>query len=486
MSGADILIIGAGFSGVIMALEAQRRGFGDILILEKGADFGGTWRENTYPGVACDIPSHLYALAGHPKPDWQRRYARGAEIRDYLRDVARREGLYARTRFGRAVTGAQWDAETRRWQVETDDGERLTVRVLIPAMGPLHVPRLPELPGLVTFRGPAFHSAEWNAGADLAGKHVAVIGSGASAGQLVPELARIAGRLTVYQRSAPWVLPHFDYPVPGWLRWLYAHLPGLRQADRGLSFAVQEMKHAVFRGQPLASGLVRRIALMHMAWAVRDPAIRRRLTPDYRIGRKRILLSNRWYPVLMQPNVELVAEGIAEIRPEAVVAADGAERPADVLVFATGFHVTDSMAKLPVRGAGGRLLSDAWHDGAPAYLGAGVTGFPNLFFLLGPNTALGHNSIVLMAEAQAEHLARLLSEMRADGIEAVEPRAEVQSAYVAELQARLARTVWQAGGCTSWYKDAEGRNPTIWPGTVTEFRRLACAGGLGDYRPIRP
>jgi cation diffusion facilitator CzcD-associated flavoprotein CzcO len=477
---ADILIVGAGFSGIIMALAARRAGFGDVLIVEKGADFGGTWRENIYPGVACDIPSHLYALGEHPKTDWQRRYAGGSEILEYLRGVARREGLYERARFRCAVTGADWDGEARHWRVATATGETLTARVLVPAMGPLHVPRLPDLPGLDGFRGQARHSAEWQPGLDVTGRNVAVIGAGASAGQLVPELAKTAGRLTLYQRSAPWVLPHFDYAVPGWLRWLYGHVPGLVRADRALTFAVHELKHGVFRGDRLASGLVRRIALWHMGHAVRDPALRARLTPDYQIGCKRILLSNHWYPSLMRPNAEIVTGPIDRIGADGVMAG-GQIRKADLLVFATGFHVTDLMAKLPFRGLGGRSLGEAWRDGVGAYLGAGVAGFPNLFFMLGPNTALGHNSILLMAEAQAAHVAGLLGAMRRAGIDAVSPRPEVQAAYLEDLQARLANMVWQSGSCTSWYKDAEGRNPTIWPGTVTRFRRLAAASGLEEY-----
>jgi len=481
---ADILIIGAGMSGMIMALEARRAGFADILILEKGSDFGGTWRENHYPGVACDIPSHLYALARHPHPGWRRRYASGAEIFDYLRSVARSEGLYQLTRFGCAVTGAAWDAAQQRWKLEIAQGGQITARVLVPALGPLHVPKFPDIPGLARFRGPVLHSAAWNDGLDLTGKRVCVIGSGASAGQLVPEIARAAGRLTLYQRSAPWVLPHFDYPVPGWLRWLYAYLPGLRQADRGASFAVQELKHAVFRGHPLAAKLVRRIAQWHMTRAVRDPELRRRLTPDYQIGCKRILLSNSWYPALMRPNTEVVTEGIAELTADSVVSAGGIARQADILVLATGFDTIGTLAGLPFAGREGRSLGSAWAGGISAYLGTAVHGFPNLFQLLGPNTALGHNSIVLMAEAQAAHVVRLLAEMRAAGIEAVEPRAEVQAAYAARVQTDLATTVWQTGGCGSWYKDAEGRNPTLWPGTVRAFRRLAEASGLQDYRPV--
>lgn len=482
----DILIVGGGFSGMIMALELRRYGFADIVILEKADDFGGTWRENTYPGVACDIPAHLYALASHPKADWRRRYASGAEIWDYMRDVARREELYALARFGRTVTSATWDEGTRRWCVETAEGERHVCRVLVSGMGPLHVPRLPCVPGLNRFRGPAFHSARWDHGAALAGRRIAVIGTGASGVQIVPELARIAGRLTVYQRSPPWVVPRRDGAIPGWMRWLYAHVPGLRRLARRGLHELHELQHAVFRGNPRAVRLARRMALRHMARAIDDPALRARLTPDYQIGCKRILFSDDWYPALARANVDVVAQSVTEIREDAVVAADSVARPADVLVFATGFRVTESVASLPFHGRGGRSLGEAWHDGIAAYLGASVHGFPNLFLMLGPNSGLGHNSVLLMAEAQAGHVARLLAEMRARGIKAVEPRPEIQERFAAEMERRLSGMVWQAGGCSSWYQDAGGRNPTLWPGTVAEFRRRAHAASMSDYQGLDP
>ena len=353
-------------------------------------------------------------------------------------------------------------------------------------MGPLHVPKLPDLPGIETFRGPAFHSAEWDNSVELAGRAVAVIGAGASAAQLVPHVARAAGRLTVYQRSAPWVLPHFDIGLPRWVRRLYRAAPALGRIDRALTFAAQEMKHAVFRGDRIASALVTGIARLHMRIGLRDAALRRRLTPDYHIGCKRILLSNQWYPTLRRPNAEVVAGPVAEVRPDALVGADGVARPADVLICATGFNVIDTIAAMPFRGRDGRALAEVWADQPTAFLGSAVAGFPNLFFVLGPNTALGHNSVVLMAEAQAKHIGYVLEGMRAVGVATVEPRPERQAAHAALVQERLATTVWQTGGCTSWYKDAKGRNPTIWPGTVREFRRLTRTGGLGDYRLVDP
>ena len=469
---------------MIMALEARRRGFEDIVILEKADDFGGTWRENTYPGIACDIPSHLYAIATRPKADWRRKYAGGAEIWAYMRDVARSEGLYTLTRFGRTFAGATWNERESRWQVQAAEGERYLCRVLVCAMGPLHVPKLPEIPGIEEFRGPAFHSARWNHDAALAGKRVAVFGTGASAVQFVPQIAKVADRVTVYQRTAPWVLPRHDGRIPVWLRWLYATLPGLRSLARRAYFEFHETQHAVFRGHPRAVRIARRMALRHMAKAIGDPALRSRLTPDYQIGCKRVLFSDDWYLTLARGNVEVVTEEAARIRRDSVVTTDGAERRADVLIFGTGFHVTETVATLPLRGRGGRPIAEAWRDGISAYLGASVHGFPNLFFMLGPNTGLGHNSVLLMVEAQAEHVARVLAEMRDQGIETVEPRAEVQDRFTGELERRLAGMVWQTGGCRSWYQDPQGRSPTLWPGTVPEFRRRARAAGLADYRRV--
>jgi len=480
----DILIIGGGFSGVIMALEARRHGFEDIVILEKASDLGGTWRENAYPGVACDIPCHLYTLADHPKPNWRRRYAAGVDIWDYLREVARSEHLYPVARFERKFTGAAWDAETRLWRVETAEGKVFQSRVLVSAMGPLHQPRIPDLPGLDTFKGTCFHSAEWDPETQISSRDVAVIGTGASAAQLVPHVARDAARLTVYQRTAPWVLPLFNGAIPRWLRRLYGRWPWLMRLDRALTFWLQEMTHRVFRGDPTAVSLARRIARRHMRCGLRDPALQKRLTPDYQIGCKRILLSNDWYPALKRSNVEVVTGPIKSVEADKIIGTDGIARPVEVLILATGFDATGALAHLPFQGRDGLKLSDHWSERPSAYLGAAAAGFPNLFFVLGPNTALGHNSILLMAEAQAEHVVRVLATMRDRQIDVVEPKPERQKAHDDMVQGRLAKTVWQTGGCTSWYKDADGRNPIIWPGTVREFRRLTEQSGLQDYRTV--
>ncbi|MGD9863770.1 MAG: flavin-containing monooxygenase [Pseudodonghicola sp.] len=477
---SEILIAGAGFSGLIMALEARRQGFSDIVILEKADDIGGTWRDNSYPGVACDIPSHLYSMARHPNPDWSRSYAPGAEIWDYLKAVARDQGLYDLCRFDQALKTARWDGAL--WRVETDRGDRFAAPVLVMALGALHVPLIPKIPGADSFAGPAFHSARWDHSVDPAGKRVAVVGTGASAIQFVPELARTAAHVTVFQRTPTYVLPRADRPIAPWVRALHRYLPATRALRRRWLYTAYELRHAVFRGRPRAVHMTTRMWRRALEKAIDDPALRADLTPPYRIGCKRILSSNDWYPTLARDNVTVIASGVARIEGDRLIAEDGRTAQADMLVWGTGFHVTDALRGLRITGSGGRSLARAWVRGMQAHLGVGVAGFPNLFFLLGPHSGLGHNSVVLMIEAQAQHIARLLAAMRARGLAAVEPRPEAQQAFVAEMEARLAATVWQTGGCTSWYQDGAGRNPTLWPGTAGEYRKRMARAGAEQYR----
>jgi len=478
----DILIVGAGFSGLIMALEARKRGFGDIAILEKADDIGGTWRENTYPGVACDIPSHLYSMASHPNPDWSSSYAGGAEIWEYLRKVARDEGLYDLCHFGRTLKAARWNGA--RWQVETEEGAEYSARVLVSALGPLHVPSIPKLPGAESFPGPAFHSAEWDHNVGLTGKRVAVVGTGASAIQFVPEIAKQAAHVAVFQRTAPYVMPRADGPISPGMRALHRLVPPSRALRRWLIYRMFEWRHAVFRGRPRAVNMAMTMWRKAMERSIADPALREALTPPYRIGCKRILSSNDWYPALARENVTLVPSGVARIEGDRLIAGDGTEVQADVLIWGTGFHVTDAMRRMRITGAGGKSLARLWVRGMQAHLGTALAGFPNLFFMLGPHTGLGHNSVVLMAEAQAAHIGRLLGRMRAQGIEAIAPRQEAQEAFEAEMDERLSSSVWQTGGCTSWYQDHSGRNPTLWPGTAGEYRKRMARAGMEQYSPV--
>lgn len=476
----DLLIIGAGFSGLIMAMQARKSGIRDIVILEKAQDVGGTWRENTYPGVACDIPSHLYSMASHLNPDWSTSYAKGGEIQAYIQRVASDEGLYELCRFGQTFRSAIWEANL--WHVTTQEGHVWTARVLVSAVGALHVPLIPDIPGRQSFAGPEFHSAQWDHDADLSGKSVAVIGTGASAVQFVPEIAKSAERVTIFQRTAPYVLPRPDGPIAPRTRKLYARIPLLPRLRRHLIYTVFEMRHAVFRGKPRAVNFAMKMWRKSLENAIRDPGMRAALTPDYRIGCKRILSSNDWYPTLARDNVDLVPDGVAAIDGRTIVTRSGQRFEADVLIWGTGFHVTDAAERLDVTGLEGLRLRQAWADGMSAHLGTAIAGFPNFFVLLGPNTGLGHNSVVLMIEAQVAHVTRMLTQMRDRNIAHVAPRPEAQAAFQQEVQDRLASSVWQAGGCSSWYQDASGRNTTLWPGTVGEYRKRMARAGLEQYQ----
>ncbi|MEO1687213.1 MAG: NAD(P)/FAD-dependent oxidoreductase, partial [Pseudomonadota bacterium] len=363
----DILILGAGFSGLAMAMEARRRGFDDISILEKADDVGGTWRENTYPGVACDVPSHLYSFANHLNPDWSTCYAGGGEIWAYMKNVAQREGLYELCRFGRTFRSAVWDGA--RWQVETEEGERWSARVLVSGLGALHIPKTPDIPGVESFPGTMMHSARWDHSVDLAGRRVAVIGSGASAVQFVPAVAQTAARLTVFQRTAPYVLPRPDGPIRPWVRALYRRFPILPRLRRRLIFKFFEMRHATFRGEARAVRIGMKFWRRALEKSFPDPADQARLTPDYRIGCKRVLSSNDWYPALARDNVDLVTSGLERFEGRTLVAGDGTRVEADVVVWGTGFHVADSLARMDFRGVDGRPIAEAWKNGLEAHLG---------------------------------------------------------------------------------------------------------------------
>ena len=477
----QVVIVGSGFSGLIMALRLKRRRI-PFLILEKADGIGGTWRDNTYPGCACDIPSHLYSIASEPKSDWKRAFASQPDILAYLKRVVARRGLAPHLRFGAALTEARWDERAARWTLRTADGRRFAAPVMVLAVGALHLPLIPRIPGLETFRGESFHSARWNHRFDFKNKRVAVIGTGASAIQFVPQIAPLVAKLSLYQRTPPWVVPKGDREISDRTRTLLGLFPGLRLLRRGAIFAVQELRHLAMRRNPKVAGLARMMASKHRARAIPDLELQERLTPTYEIGCKRILRSDDYYPALARPNVEIVDGGIDRITETGIVGADGVERPADAILFGTGFHVTDGYDALTVIGRDGLALRDAWAErGMSAAFGTAVAGFPNMFMLLGPNTGLGHNSVVLMVEAQVGYVMRRLSQMRIRRLRSIEIAPEVQRAYADEMQTRLASTVWQAGGCMSWYQDAQGRNTTLWPGTVIEYRRRKKRATLRDY-----
>ncbi len=463
-----VAIVGAGFSGLGMAIGLKRAGIDDFVVLERAAEGGGTWRDNTYPGCACDVQSDLYSFSFLPHPDWRRRYSPWSEIQAYLRRCAERFGIGPHTLWDHELRDARWDDEARRWRIATTAGPR-TADVLILGAGPLSEPAIPALPGLDRFAGTTFHSARWDHEHDLTGERVAVIGTGASAVQFVPRIQPRVGRLTLFQRTPPWVVPRLDRPISGRRRALYRALPLAQRLVRAAIYWQRERGALALVYRPRMMAEAERVALAHLAAQVPDPALRAKLTPDYRMGCKRILLSDDFYPALTRDNVEVVTERIREVRPAGIVTEDGAERAIDTIIFATGFHVTDAPYAGRVRGRHGRSLADAWRDGPRAYLGAAVAGFPNLFLLLGPNTGLGHSSMVFMVESQVAYIRDCLRLMDRRGLASVEVRPEVEERHNEALQRRLRRTVW-ASGCASWYLDARGRNTTLWPGFTWEYR----------------
>ncbi|MFI5676822.1 flavin-containing monooxygenase [Streptomyces cellulosae] len=480
-----VAVVGTGFGGLGAAVRLRREGVTDFVVLERAGSVGGAWRDNTYPGCACDVPSHLYSFSFAPHPDWPRTFSGQEHIRAYLEHVADVFRLRPHIRFDSEVKRMTWDGEKLRWDIETSSGS-LSADVVVSATGPLSDPRIPDVPGLESFPGRVFHSARWDHDYDLRGKRVAVVGTGASAIQIVPAVQPLARRLTLFQRTPPWVLPRVDRAISGAERALHRALPFTTQARRGLLWGIRELQVQAFTKHPGELGLVERVARLTMARHIKDPALRAKLTPDYRIGCKRILLSSEYYPALARPNVDVVASGLSEIRGSTLVAADGTEADADVIVFGTGFHVTDMPIADRVVGADGRTLAESWKGGMEALRGTSAAGFPNWLTIIGPNSGLANSSMILIIESQLNYLADFLRQLNVlGGRAALDARPGAVRAWNHRVQERMKRTVWATGGCTSWYLDASGRNTTIWPGTTTEFRRATRRVDLGEYDVLR-
>ena len=479
----DVAIVGSGFAGLGMGYRLLEEGIEDFVILERAEDVGGTWWWNTYPGCQCDIPSHLYSFSFAPNPEWSRTYPLQREIQAYLHDCAEKFGLLPYIQFGRAVTHARWDEESARWEIETSDGT-ITARVLVGGQGGLSEPRLADIPGRDTFAGSSFHSAQWDHSVDVAGKKVAVLGTGASAIQIVPTIQPEVEELHVFQRTPPWVVPHSDRAITNFERRLFRRFPAIQRRVRRNVYWLRELLAIPMTRRPNVLKALERRAVAHMKKSIKDPELQRKLTPDYRIGCKRILPSNQWYPALAKPNVNVVTHGIAEIKPEGIVTTDGALHECDVIVHATGFHVTDIPFAKKVFGGDGRSLHDVWSGSPQAYKGTAVPGYPNLFFLLGPNTGLGHNSIVHMIESQITYVIDALRTMRRDGVHGFTVRPEAFRFWNDALQQKLPPTVWNSGGCSSWYIDANGLNTTIWPDFTWRFRHLTRKFDVAAYESV--
>ena len=466
-----VAIVGTGFAGLGAAIQLAKAGIDDYVLLERADDVGGTWRDNTYPGCACDVPSQLYSFSFALNPDWTRSFSPQPEIWDYLRRVAKDYDIPSRTWFAAEMQAAEWDDTHQRWRIETAGGP-LTADVLVSGMGFLSDPSVPSLPGLESFRGTTFHSATWDHDHDLTGERVAVVGTGASAIQFVPEIAPRVGTLHLFQRTAPWVTPRTDRRVTSVERAVYRRFPAVQRLVRGLIYWGRECLVVGFTVRPRLMKVLEKGARRHLERQVPDPELRAKLTPDYTLGCKRILLSNTYLPALCRPNVEVVTAGIREVREHSIVTDDGTERAVDTIVFGTGFRVTDAPLATRIRGRNGQLLVDAWADGAQAYRGTTVTGFPNFFMIVGPNTGLGHSSMVYMIESQLNYLVDCLRYMSDSDTATVEVRDQPQTTFNRRVQRRMKQTVWSTGGCSSWYLDKQGLNTTLWPWATWNFRRL--------------
>lgn len=472
----DVVIVGSGFAGLCMAVRLKQEGIDNFLILEQDREFGGTWWANSYPGCAVDVPSHLYSFSFSQNAGWTRRFARQEELLAYTRSVVRDFALAPHIRVATALEGAAFDEALGCWRLQTSGGQ-MRARCLVGAVGALNRPALPPLPGLGDFAGTVFHSSRWDHGYDLRGKRVAVIGTGASAIQFVPEIAGQVARLDLYQRSAPWILPRPDRAISGFEKWLQAKLPALQWLYRAMVYAQYESRALWYVYLPKVLRVAERQALRHLHAQVADPVLRKKLTPNYAFGCKRVLLMNTYYPALTRPNVDLITEPIARVKAHSIVTADGQEREVDAIVFGTGFDVEHAASAVALVGRGGKRLFEVNRE---AYKGCAVAGFPNYFMITGPNTGLGHNSMIYMIESGVRYVVGAVKDVLDLDLHSVEVKADVQAAFNADLRERMKGTVWSAG-CSSWYLDQEGRNYVLWPGFTFTYRRLTRRFDIENY-----
>lgn len=465
-----VAIVGAGFTGLAMVHALREADIEDWLVLEKSAGPGGVWRDNTYPGIACDVPSHLYSLSFAPNPDWERTFSDGGQIWDYQEQVARDLGMADRTRFGERLDDARWDAGASVWRLRTTTLE-LTADVVVDGSGVLNEPKWPEIKGIDSFRGALFHSARWNHTDKIAGKRVAVIGTGASAVQIVPAIQPEAESITVFQRTPGWVIPRNDRDISVAERRLLRRFPVLQKLWRGGQFVYRDGILVQVMQRPVVRRIVEAVSKAYMRMTIEDPELRRRITPDFEIGCKRILVTSRWYPALNEPNVDVETSPIAEIRESSIVTADGTEHEVDALVCATGFHAVDPPAGDIFRGRDGRTLAETWGPSPRAYRGVTTANFPNLFRIGSIGTATGHTSQIMQIESAVVYVMGALATMESEGLASVEVSPEAQEQYAAKLHELFKRTVWSTGGCSSWYLDASGEPSVVWPGTGWMYRR---------------
>jgi cation diffusion facilitator CzcD-associated flavoprotein CzcO len=478
------LIVGAGFAGLGTAIRLKQNGIDDFVILERSHEVGGTWRDNTYPGAACDIPSLLYSYSFVQNPGWSQAYSGSDEILGYIHRMVEEFELRPKIRFGAEVTSLAYDDSAAMWTARVADGRTFTARTVVSAAGPLANVSFPDIPGLDSYTGHKIHSARWDHDYDFAGKRVAVIGTGASAVQIIPELVKQAEQVKVFQRTPGWVMPRVNPRHPGWLRGLFSRLPASQTAARRALFWGHEAMALGLVWDSVVTTAVQNLARAHLRASVQDPWLRRQLTPDFRIGCKRVLMSSDYYPALQQDNCKLITWPIATLAPNGIRTAEGIEHPADSIVFATGFDVCKTGTPFPITGSGGRLLADEWVGGAQAYKSVSVAGYPNLFLTFGPNSGPGHNSALVYMESQIDYIVTAIRHLLDRNLPAIDVRKDRQADFNHAIQRRLARTTWNSG-CQSWYLTDDGFNAAMFPGFATQFTRQMSLN-LDDYEILHP
>ena len=467
----DQLIIGAGFAGICMAIQLKKAGFNNFLIVERNAHLGGTWYDNNYPGAACDVESHLYSYSFEQNPNWSRQFGPQAEILQYMEHCAEKYGITPYIQFNTTVTNAAFDEQAGVWKITDSNGKVFTAQSLVSCAGGLSQPSLPNIPGIDLFTGTKFHSAQWNHDYNLTNKTVGVIGTGASAIQIVPAIAPLVKELQLFQRTPPWIMPKPDGDISGFRRSMYNALPFTRSFYRWRLYWFHEIAALGFTRRPGMLKLASNVAKFFLKRSVPDETLRKKLTPTYTLGCKRVLLSNEYYPAVQRPNVHLITEHIDQINATGVKTKDGQQYNLDAIIFATGFQAAEGVVMFDVQGRKGLHLNQAWRDGAEAYLGTSVSGFPNLFLVVGPNTGLGHSSMILMIEAQVNYILQAMQLLKKDGLKFVDVKQETQTQYNREIQDKLSHSVWQSGGCTSWYQTKAGKNVVLWPGFTFTFMK---------------
>lgn len=474
----DIAIIGSGFSGLCMGIACRQAGREDFVILEKAAAIGGTWRDNHYPGAACDVPSNMYSFSFEPNPNWSRMYSGQAEILRYMQHCATKYGLTPHVRTDSEVVESRWDTATQRWTIKLAGGQSLTARVIVSGVGGLSRPALPRIKGLDQFKGALFHSADWQHDVQLQGKRVAVIGTGASAIQFVPAIAGEVGELLLFQRTPPWIVPKPDGAIPAPVRKVFKYIPPAQRLARHAIYWQSEFFGIGFVNPKLMAP-ISALAKSHLKRQVPNPELRAKLTPNYTIGCKRVLFSNNYYPALTRDNVQVLTTGVKEITADGVLDAQGQLHKVDVIICGTGFDVQNPLGPLHVYGDDGQEIRQ--HGGLSAYMGINTRQMPNLFFLLGPNTGLGHNSIIFMIEAQVQYTMKCLAELDRKQAQSLTVKPEAEAAFNDHVQAQLKNMVWNAGGCSSWYLDENGKNNTLWPGFTWKYWLETRKPNFSDY-----